>query len=84
VVIVASFGDETLRALVVQACPRSARLESSAPAAFSWLFAVVTCPSNPPDSALPPFGHRTVVARKSELTVVSLDAVTSFGPGALQ
>ncbi len=82
--ILAWFGAETLRAEVVQPRPWATRLESSAPAPESWPPALLGCPSNPPESALPPLGQLTVEVSKEELTVASFDLVTSFGPGSLQ
>ena len=83
-VIVAWLGAETLTAEVVQARPWAARLELRAPAALSCPLRPLMCPSKPPESALACLGHLTLVVRKLLLTVVSLDLVTSFGPGALQ
>ena len=80
----AGFGDDTLRAEVLQPRPWEVRLEMSAPVPVIWLPVCPTCPSNPPESALPWWGHLTFRVLRPLLTVALLDLVTIFGPGFLQ
>jgi hypothetical protein len=42
------------------------------------------CPSKPPATALPPWGHLTLEDRKPVATAASFASVAIVGPGALQ